>query len=222
MKPIKIGNRLESLAKYIYSEDRVIDVGCDHAKLDIFLVQSGIVNKVYVCDVNPNALQNGINNIEKYDLARNIIPILGYGIEKISSFDVNTVIISGMGSANIIGILSSPNLDRVYKLVLQSNNNHYELRKFLTSRGFTIVAEEVVKDGKKTYVNIIAFRLDRAMTYTEMEYEFGPELIKMKENLDYFKELKDSYEDILYASRNDELREKIKWLESIIESLERE
>ena len=44
----------------------------------------------------------------------------------------------------------------------------------------------------------------------------------MKENLDYFKELKDSYEDILYASRNDELREKIKWLESIIESLERE
>lgn len=219
---IKISNRLKSLVKYIYSEDKVIDVGCDHAKLDIYLVQSGIVNKVYVCDVNPNALQNGINNIEKYDLVKNIIPVLGYGIEKISGFDVNTIIISGMGSANIIGILSSPNLDRVYKLVLQSNNNHYELRKFLTQRGFSIVAEEVVKDGKKTYINIIAFRLDRANTYTEKEYEFGPELIKMKENLEYFRELKDNYEDILYASRNEELKEKIKWLDEIIENLESE
>ena len=94
---IKISDRLNSLAKYIFSEDKVMDVGCDHALLDIYLVQAGIVDKIYACDVNENALQNGINNIEKYELNSNIIPVLSYGIEKANTIDVNTVVISGMG-----------------------------------------------------------------------------------------------------------------------------
>jgi len=217
---IKISARLKSLAKYLFKEDKIIDVGCDHALLDIYLVQSGIAKKIYVCDVNPNALQNGINNIEKYELSANIIPLLGYGIEKTTSFDINTVVISGMGSKNIIEILSSPNLDRIYKLVLQSNNNHFELRKFLNEKGFTIVEEEIVPDGKKTYINIVALKDYYPKKYSLEELEFGPILINKEENLDYFKKLLESYEDILYTSRNDDIREKIKMLEGIIERLE--
>ncbi len=219
---IKISNRLKSLCKYVFNDDKIIDVGCDHALLDIYLVQSGIINKIYVCDVNPNALQNGIENIEKYELTGNIIPVLGYGIEKINQFDVNTLIISGMGSKNIIDILSSPNLDRIYKLILQSNNNHYELRKFLTSKGLNIFTEEVVEDGKKTYINIVAGRDYHIKTYTEKEYLFGPILIKDDKNLDYFKSLKESYEDIYYKSHNDSLKEKIAYLDEIIEELSKD
>lgn len=217
---IKLSNRLLSLTKYIASDDKVMDVGCDHAKLDIYLVQAGIVNKIYVCDVNPNALQNGIDNIERYELSSNVIPILGYGIERVSSYDVDVLVISGMGSKNIIDILSSPNLDRIYKLVLQSNNNHYELRKYIVEKGFTIVEEEVIRDGKKTYVNIVAIRDYRITSYKEEEYEFGPILITRKENLNYFKELLAQYENILFASKSDEVRNKTKMLESIIAKLE--
>ena len=217
---IKISNRLKSLTKYLFNDDIIMDVGCDHALLDIYLVQAGLAKKIYVCDVNPNALQNGINNIEKYDLVDKVIPILGFGIERANEYNINTLVISGMGSSNIIEILSGPNTALIYKLVLQSNNNHYELRKYLTSIGFNIVEEEIVPDSKKEYINIVALRDYKNTKYTEIEYEFGPILTKKKENLEYYKKLKESLEDIVLKNNSDETREKIKMLSSIIASLE--
>lgn len=216
---IKISNRLKSLVKYVHPDDIIMDVGCDHALLDIFLVQNNIINKVYVCDVNPNALQNGIENIKRNNLEDNIIPVLGYGIEKAGYFNIDTLIISGMGSKNIISILDSPNLDRVYKLILQSNNNHYELRKDLVSKGFSIIIEEVIKDGKKTYINIIAGRERFPKKYTEEELEFGPILIKNKENLDYFKDLREDMIRVYEKSGAIKLKDDIISLNKIIEDL---
>lgn len=216
---IKISNRLKSLEKYILPDDHIMDVGCDHALLDIYLVQSGLVSKIYVGDVNPNALENGKENIEKYELSNNIYPVLSYGIEKIDEFNIDTLVISGMGSKNIIDILSSPNLDRIYKLILQSNNNHNDLRRFLVSNGFTIVEEEIIEDAKKTYINIIAVRMNTVKNYTDKEYEFGPLLITEPENLGYFINLKTSYERIYYASKTDEAKEKLNYLEEIIADL---
>ncbi len=216
---IKISERLRSLVKYINSEDKLMDVGCDHALLDIYLVQSNTIDKVVVCDVNPNALQNGINNIEKYELTNNIIPVLGYGIEKANIYHIDTVLISGLGSKNIIEILDGPNLNSIYKLILQSNNNHYELRKFLAEKGFIIYDEEVVKDGKKTYINIFAVRGEYPKVYSELEYEFGPIMSKDPVNLEYYRQLLENYEDLLFSTRSDEIRTKVKYLEQIIDSL---
>lgn len=217
---IKISNRLKSLEKYIFSEDKVMDVGCDHAILDIYLVESGKLSKIYVCDVNPNALQNGIDNIEKHELSSNIFPVLSYGIEKINDLDVDTVVISGMGSKNIVDILSSPNLDKVYKLILQSNNNHNELRRFLANKGYMIIAEEIIKDGKKTYINIVAVYQGNVLEYSDKEYEFGPKLIQDSNNLEYFKNLEKSYKDICALSKSAEARTNLANLEEVIESLE--
>ena len=216
---IKISDRLKSLVKYVTSSDKLMDVGCDHALLDIYLVQSGVVDRVVVCDINPNALQNGINNIEKCELTNNIIPVLGYGIEKANSYHIDTVLISGLGAKNIIEILSGPNINSIYKLILQSTNNHGELRRFLTKNGFTIYDEEVIKDGKKTYINILAAVGQFPVEYSELEYEFGPILSKNPANLDYFKEQLNTYEDLLFASQNDDIRTKVKYLEEIIDSL---
>lgn len=216
---IKISARLESLAKYILPEDKVMDVGCDHALLDIYLVKHGIIDKIYVGDVNPNALQNGKENIERFELTANIFPILSYGIEKIGDLDVDTLIISGMGSKTIVEILSSPNLDKIYKLVLQSNNNHNELRRYLTTRGFTIFQEEIIEDGKKTYINIVAGRDYKVEPYTDLEYEFGPKLIKDKANLPYFEKIYESYEDIYYRSHREDAKQKLAFLDEIISNL---
>lgn len=217
---IKISSRLSSLIKYIHPEDKIMDVGCDHAILDIYLVQAGVVKNIYVGDVNPNALANGKENIEKYELSANIFPILSYGIEKISEYDIDTLIISGMGAKTIVDILDSPNLDRVYKLILQANNNYAELRRFLASKNYQIVLEEIVVDGKKTYVNIVALKSSKEISYSEVEYELGPILSKDSVNLEYFKNLLEINRSIYYASHSDEVREKIKYLEETIERLE--
>lgn len=217
---IKISNRLKSLAKYVDDGDKIMDVGCDHALLDIYLVQNHMTDKIYVCDVNPNALNNGIENIKKYGLEKNIIPILGYGIERADEYNIDTLIISGMGSNTIISILESPNLNRMYKLILQSNNNHYELRKFLMDKKFTIEYEEIVKDGKKEYINIIAGFERYPKKYTEEELMFGPILIQDKNNLEYFKEKKENIEDLFYKSHNALMKEQIDMLDNIIHNLE--
>ena len=63
-----ISDRLKSLVKYVNTNDKAIDIGCDHALLDVFLVKNNIVNNIIVSDVSSNALEQGINNIRKYNL----------------------------------------------------------------------------------------------------------------------------------------------------------
>ena len=77
-----ISNILKSLVKYIEKVDSVIDIGCDHALLDIYLVKNNIIDKCIVSDVSQNALKQGIENIEKYNLSDREIPqfFLNWGI----------------------------------------------------------------------------------------------------------------------------------------------
>ena len=37
-----VSNRLKSLAKFVNINDKVIDVGCDHALLDIYLIKNNV------------------------------------------------------------------------------------------------------------------------------------------------------------------------------------
>ena len=64
---MKISKRLKSLAGLIILDDKVADIGCDHALLDIYMVKNNITEKVFIADVSENALENGIKNVKKYD-----------------------------------------------------------------------------------------------------------------------------------------------------------
>ena len=48
---INISERLKCVAGLVNKCARVADIGTDHAYLPIYLVQNGISNKVYACDV---------------------------------------------------------------------------------------------------------------------------------------------------------------------------
>ena len=62
---IKLSKRLSIVASLIDSK-RIIDVGCDHALLDIYLAQENKDIKIIVSDINENALNNAKENIKKY------------------------------------------------------------------------------------------------------------------------------------------------------------
>ena len=88
-----IDERLKSLTKYVNRNNKIIDIGCDHALLDIYLVKNNIVNKVIVSDVSKNALMQGINNINKYNLSDKIYARCGNGLEVLNSNDdIDTVV----------------------------------------------------------------------------------------------------------------------------------
>ena len=176
-----LSRRLKSIAGLIKSEDRVVDIGCDHALLDIYLVENKILDTVVVSDVNKNALQIGTQNIAKHNLTSKIEARLGYGLTIIDE-NIDTAVISGMGTNTIIKILAHTNLKYLNKLIIQSNNDYYLLRKFVCLRGFYITHESVVYEKGKYYINIV-FERGRKR-YSNKELKYGP--ILKSTNRDYF------------------------------------
>lgn len=151
MKKI-LNKRLEKLSAFIEkNDDVVLDVGCDHGLLGIYLVLNKKV-KVVSSDINEKPLLQAKLNIQKYHLENEIETRLGDGL-KVMTDDIKTIIISGMGTDTIIHILKDiNNYPNVYKLVLSPNNNFPLLRKMVCELGFKITKEEIVEEKGKYYL----------------------------------------------------------------------
>lgn len=188
-----ISNRLKSLAKYFDKDDKVIDIGCDHALLDIYLIEEGILKSMIVSDIHEKALQQGIDNIKLHKLEKRIDTRLGNGLEVLEdNDDIDTILISGMGTSTILSIIENPYFKKINKLVIQSNNDYEILRTELVKKSFNITHEEIVKENNKTYINIV-FERGRK-TYTSLELKYGPLLIR---NMEYLKYREDYVRNIL-------------------------
>ncbi len=183
---IKISKRLESIASLIDNNNSIIDIGCDHGLLDIYLIENKKNINILATEINKNALNNAKNNIKKYKL-ENIIKLQeSDGLKNIDTTNYNTIIIAGMGSHTIVGILkqSIKKLKNIDNLILQSNNDNYFLRKKVLKLGFYIEKEILIKE-KNIYYTIIKFKKGHKY-YNKNELHLGPYLIKENSNL--FKE----------------------------------
>ncbi len=176
--------RLSSLTKFVNYNDKIIDIGCDHALLDIFLVKNDLVKSIIASDINVQALNSGIKNIENESLSDKISARLGDGLNVLTDKDnIDTVIISGMGTNTIMGILNNDHLKDINKLIIQSNNDHTMLRKYVTKLGFFIKNEEYFQDNKKNYINIVFVRGNKK--YSKIDLTYGPILKHNKPYLEF-------------------------------------
>lgn len=177
---IKLSKRLDKIASFIDKDDIVIDIGCDHALLDIYLSKK--YNKVYYAsDLRESALDMARANIKKYD-ADKVVLKCGNGLETLDNNEVNTIVIAGMGYLSITSILRNiKRLKNINKLVIQSNSNSEIVRKFILKNGFYIEKEEVVLD-KNIYYIISVFKRG-VKKYNSLEKEIG--LIKGNHVIDY-------------------------------------
>lgn len=185
---IKLSKRLAEIAKYTVDDSNILDIGCDHGLLDIYLAQNKNNINIIASDINQNALNNAIKNINKYKVKANITTILSDGLDKIDTTNIDTIVISGMGSHTIVGILYS-NLNKlktVNNLILQSNNDLDFLRYKVTKIGYFIEKESLVKDQEIIYT-VIKFKKGHKF-YTKKQLYFGPCLLQ--ENSKLFQEKK--------------------------------
>lgn len=184
---IKLPKRLEAIANIVPLNSNIIDIGCDHGLLDIYLCQKGISQKIIASDINKSALSNAIANIKKEKLERSIETRLGDGLNIIKESDqIDTAIISGMGAHTIVGILKNNlnTLKKINTIIIQSNTKNYFLRKEITKLNYLIADEKIVKDKDKIYI-IIKF-IKGKRKYSRKELYFGP--ILLKENSKLFQE----------------------------------
>lgn len=181
---IKLSKRLASIALNIDKEDKVVDIGCDHGYLSIYLKAVNGNKIVIATDINENALNMAKKNINKNRIL--IETRIGNGLDVINYNEVDTIIISGMGGNTILNILKKNKLKYIKKIVIQSNTDIPLIRKYINKLGYTIKNEQLIID-KNIYYIIITFSKGKHK-YTKKELYFGP--ILLKENNELFKKKK--------------------------------
>ena len=149
---IKINNRLLKISDFIFKEDKVIDIGCDHGLLGIYLVLNKKINIMISSDINEMPLNKAKENVKKYNLEEKIQTRLGNGLECVNK-NVDTIVISGMGGLTINDILKDiKKYPNIRKIIISPNSDFYETRKFVSKLGFYLDSEKIILEKGKYYL----------------------------------------------------------------------
>ena len=221
---MKINDRLKKIGDLVEANSFCLDVGCDHAFLDIYLVKKKKNIKAIASDVAKGPVEAAKENIKKEGLEGKIEVRLGDGLDTYSD-EVDTIIISGMGGRNMIGIFKR-NLEVLKKIdtiIVSPNNYQVDLKKFLVKYGFYIDDEEFVKDKKIIY-QIIKLKKGHKR-YSKKEYFFGPVFLQKKDILfeEYYMRELVSREILIavlpknYRFKKFLVKREIKFLKSVLE-----
>ena len=207
---MKISDRLKEIGDFIEPTDKIIDIGCDHALLDIYLCEKFNDIKIIASDIHEGSLNSAISNVEKHKLNDRIDLRLGDGLTIVNADEIDTIIISGMGFYTIKEILSNePKMTNVKKIVIQSNTDVVKLRKFVIKLGFKINREKLVKDNDIIYTIIEFGRGSEKYTYDEIY--FGPRIMEDKNELfyEYYSKKLLKYENLLLQIPSYEIKSKL-------------
>lgn len=183
-----ISKRLEKIASLIPNNSKVIDVGCDHALLDIYLA----MDKNCTCealDISASALKGAKNNIHKYKQDKKIKLTKTDGLEGVSINDNDYIVISGMGTSTIKHILQTNKLSN--NLIISTHNDYDVMRAYVVKLGYKIDEELFIIDKEKPYIIIKFLKGDSNYSLDDMMY--GPIL---RYNNDYINYLKNNLKKI--------------------------
>ena len=181
---MRINERLKRVASYVDDNSYIIDVGCDHALLDIYLIKTKKNIKTIASDISDGPLEYAYKNIEKENLLNKIKITKRNGIDNLEK-EVDTIVISGMGTSNVLDIIfrNKDNLKNIKKIIISSNNDWYNLRKTFTENNYYIKEEDIILENNKFYPIIIFEKGTKK--YEKYELKYGP--ILLKSNNEIFK-----------------------------------
>lgn len=176
---MKINARLKKIGDLVEANSFCLDVGCDHALLDIYLVRQNKNIRAVASDVKEGPVLQAKKNIEQEKLEEVIEVRLGDGLSTYTK-DIDTVIISGMGGRNIISICKNDmkNFKMVSTYIVSPNNYQEDVKRFFVKNGYYIANEEFVKDKRFIYQIIILKKGKKK--YTKKEFFFGPVFLLKK------------------------------------------
>ena len=177
--------RIKALAKVISLDDKVLDVGCDHGYLCVYLKENNLCKEVYASDIKESALNMARQNFQKHHLK--IETFVSDGFESVPVL-FDTAVISGMGTTTILNIIKhekTPN-----KLVISSHNEHYKLRRNLNKMGYKIIDEQAIFENNHYYIILLCVRAKQRLTYRELK--FG-----ISNNDDYYHYLLNKTEELV-------------------------
>lgn len=181
---MKLSDRLKAIANLVPKNSIVADIGTDHGHLPAYLIKNNISKKVIGTDISKGSLEKIIEFVSELGLEKKIDTRLGDGLETIKPYEVDTVVIAGMGGLLIKEILEKDKIQRdsINNFILQPMVASKELREYLVDNNFKIIKEDLVKEENKYYEIIYAIR-DKSYVIKDIYLEISPLLIDMKHSL---------------------------------------
>lgn len=193
-------NRIETIYSFIDINDRVVDVGCDQAKLGILLAARN--QKSIASDISEKVIEKASFDIRKLGLDNLIDLRVSNGLSNIKEDEADTLVLSGMGTHTILEILNNTDL-RFKKVITISNNYHDILRNKMNELKYKVETEQIILENNK-YYNLILFT-EGTQKYSKKELILGlnhKDNNLYKEYLNYllnkYKKIKESSKDKNY------------------------
>ena len=216
---MKINNRLKLVGDYVDKGSIPLDIGCDHAKLSIYLLKEKNFPFVYASDNKIGPLNQARENVNYYNLAYKIELIKAEGLNSLND-KIDTITITGMGGLTInkMFLENKNKLTNIKTIILSPNNFIKEVRETINKLGYYLKDEELVEESNKLYHILVFSKENKA--YSDKELYLGPILMtKNKEIIKkyYRNELSNINNLLLNNSipkeRQEELRKIRKYLE---------
>ena len=169
---LKLDYRLKEIVSNVKGSV-ICDIGCDHGKVTHYLLSNGMVDFAYISDISAPSLDKAVKLLDSYNYQDKYKAIVSDGFNEYpKDVNIDTAIISGMGGYEIVKILSESKT-LVNRYVLQPQHNEYDVKLYLSTHGYNITRDYIIKQKDKFYNIIVCEKGGR--TYNNSELYFGEE-----------------------------------------------
>ena len=179
---VQLSRRLKTIADMVTEGNRLVDVGCDHGYLPVYLMSNHKIPGAIATDVGKGPLARAQEHIVQYGMSQYIEVRLCDGLKGVRSGEGDTLVIAGMGGPLMEKILTegAHALPGFQELILQPQSDIPHFRHFLMGYGFCIVQEEMVLEDGKYYPMMKAVPGRVKETWTKEEEMFGKFLLEQR------------------------------------------
>ena len=186
-RSIRLSPRLLAVASLVAPCDVVYDIGTDHARLPIYLVQSGCCRTAVAADLRHGPLRQAQANIREQQLQPLIRTVQTDGLAGLEPGPDDVVILAGLGGLEIRRILDDAPPCR--RLVVQAMKHLPVLRDWLCRQGYRIQAEKLALDRGRYYPVLAAQWQGAPLRLSPLEAWIGPCLLRQPLPAEYLERL---------------------------------
>ena len=182
---MQLSLRLTAIAGMVTKGNRLVDVGCDHGYLPVYLVLNGIIPSAIAMDVRSGPLSRAQEHISEFGLTQQIETRLSDGLEALKHGEGDTLVIAGMGGFLMERILTDGGslLPDFKELILQPQSDLAHFRRFIHSIGWEIAEEEMIFEDGKYYpmIRVVPAVTLQVADYSPVEEYFGRYLLDRRD-----------------------------------------
>jgi tRNA (adenine22-N1)-methyltransferase len=139
---------LLTAASFIRPDDRVLDIGTDHARLPVYLMERGLCASVTATDIAEGPLARAARTIRAHRLEGKIPLLLCDGAEGLDPDGFDAVTVTGMGGDAILSIVQKKPWLFAKRLILQPQTR---VSNFAEMLGQVPLNQITVAEGRRQY-----------------------------------------------------------------------